>query len=69
MSATVTSGFDRWHDDQSRNDSASAAADGDDSNVAADADTLVASNDAFEADPNAEPDPAKRFLSYAPFPK
>jgi hypothetical protein len=60
MSATVTSGFDRWLDVQSRNDSASAAANDD----AADA-----PNDAFDADPNAEPDPAKRFLTYAPFPK
>jgi phage terminase large subunit len=64
MSATATSGFDRWLDDQSRDDSASATAnaEADGSDVADDA-----SNDAL--DPNAEPDPAKRFLTYAPFPK
>jgi hypothetical protein len=66
MSATVTSGFDRWLDDQSRNDSASTAAntEADGSDVAADT-----PNDALDADPGAEPDPAKRFLTYAPFPK
>ena len=74
MSATVTSGVDRWLDDQSRADSASAAAnaDADDSNVAADpetADAPIASNDALDADPNAAADPTKRFLTYAPFAK
>ncbi len=86
MSATVTSGFDRWLDDQSRDHSASVAsdavdeadadssrADADAPNAAADADAPVAPNDALDADPNAapgtEPDPTKRFLTYAPFAK
>ena len=57
MSATVTSGVDRWLADQS---ASAASADADDSNAAADPETT---------DPNAAADPAKRFLTYAPFAK
>ena len=69
MSATITSGVDRWLADQS---ASAASSDADDSNVAADpetADAPIASNDALDADPNAAADPAKRFLTYAPFAK
>ena len=69
MSATVTSGVDRWLADQSPDDSASAAANAVDAacdDVAVDA---AAPNDALDADPNAAADPAKRFLTYAPFAK
>ena len=84
MFATVTSGFDRWLDDQSRDDFASAAANADDiavdvdasrdadANPSSDADAPIAPNAAADpetADPNAEPDPTKRFLTYAPFAK
>ena len=76
MSATVTSGVDRWLADQSRDDSASAASDAvDNARDDADADSsradadAAAPNDALDADPNAEPDPTKRFLTYAPFAK
>ena len=57
MSATVTSGVDRWLADQS---ASAASADADDSNAAADPETT---------DPNAAADPTKRFLTYAPFAK
>jgi hypothetical protein len=69
MSATVTSGFDRWLDDQSRNDSASATAND------ADADAPIAPNAAADPetadaiDPAADPNAPKRFLPYAPFAK
>ena len=76
MSATVTSGVDRWLADQSRDDSASAASDAvDNARDDADADSsradadAAAPNDALDADPNAAADPAKRFLTYAPFAK
>ena len=91
MSATVTPGIDRWRDDRSRNDSASAAADAaadtsrddadidssrnDDADASTDADVPIASNDALDpqndanADPAADPNSAKRFLTYAPFAK
>ncbi len=101
MSATVTSGFDRWHDDRSRAQSVSAANDDttDDAHDDADADTPIAPNAADdvaadvdapraddsdasiaphvtldpESDPstnaNADPNAAKRFLTYAPFAK
>ena len=67
MSATATSGVDRWLADQS---ASAASADAHDSNVAADPETTdapIAPNDA--PDPNTEPDPTKRFLTYAPFAK
>ena len=76
MSATVTSGVNRWLADQSRNDSASAASDAvDNARDDADADSsradadAAAPNDALDADPDAAADPAKRFLTYAPFAK
>ncbi|MFY9732012.1 MAG: terminase family protein [Candidatus Acidiferrales bacterium] len=56
MSATVTPGFDRWLDDKSRDDSASAA------------DGAAADPDNANADPE-NPNSAKRFLTYAPFAK
>ena len=72
MSATVTSGVDRWLADQSRDDSASAANDADidvsrDPDASPDTDAPIANN--VDADPNAAADPTKRFLSYAPFAK
>ncbi|HXP68049.1 MAG TPA: hypothetical protein VOA88_02090 [Candidatus Dormibacteraeota bacterium] len=64
MSVTVTSGFDRWRDDQS------VFAANDDTGDA-DADSARDSNDAPENadDANADPNAAKRFLAYAPFAK
>ena len=78
MSATVTSGLERWLDDRSRDDSASAAnaaTDIDaardevarDADASTDADAPIAPNDAPES--NADPNAAKRFLAYAPFAK
>jgi hypothetical protein len=61
MSATVTSGIERWLDDRSRDRSVSAANDD-----AGDPDAPIAPNDALDP---ADPNPAKRFLPYAPFAK
>jgi len=67
MSATVTPGIERWLDDRSRDQSVSAANDD-----TGDADAPIAPNNALDPDAdaaNADPNPAKRFLPYAPFSK
>ena len=85
MSATVTSGFDRWSDDRSRAQSVSAAnddtADSDasidasrtdvDPHAPTDSYAPIAPNDAPENadDANGVDPAAKRFLPYAPFAK
>jgi Terminase large subunit, T4likevirus-type, N-terminal len=79
MSATVTSGFDRWRDDQSASAANDDAIDASRSDVgphaSTDPDAPIAPNDAPADDPNADPadpnDPsaAKRLLPYAPFAK
>ena len=60
MSATVTSGFDRWRDDQS------VFAANDDTG---DADAPIAPHEAPNPDVADDPNAAKRFLAYAPFAK
>jgi hypothetical protein len=67
-SVSVTSGFDRWLDDQSASASHHSDADADASS-APDADAPVAPNDAPDIDPEADPEAPKRFLPYAPFAK
>ena len=73
MSATVTPGIDRWRDDRSRNDSASAAANAaadtsrddadidssrnDDPDASTDADAPIAPNDALDPQNDANADP------------
>jgi hypothetical protein len=69
-SVSVTSGFDRWLDDQS----ASASNDGDADapvapNAAPDADAPNADSPDPTADPEADPEIPKRFLPYTPFEK
>jgi phage terminase large subunit len=67
MSATVTSGVERWLDDRSRDQSAPAAANAVDAACAA-AD-IDASRDVDADDANGVDPAAKRFLAYAPFAK